>query len=70
MAENIGEFGLKRGSGAGKGSVISSTFGSRWEDEVKARLTKRQFPCSKCKVMKPEGECNKCAHIPENGRGW
>jgi hypothetical protein len=70
MDEQIGEFGAKRGTGAGKGSVISSTFGSRWEDEIRGRLKKRQLPCTKCGVMKAEGECNKCAHMPKDGKGW
>lgn len=70
MAENIGEFGLKKSSGAGKGSVISSTFGDNWLNGVSNRLKTRKYPCTSCKVVKPEGKCKSCGHVPQNGKGW
>jgi len=70
MAENIGEFGLKSGSGAGKGSVISSTFGDNWMEAASERLKSRKYPCSGCGVVKPEGKCKSCGHVPLIGKGW
>ena len=68
----LGEYGLKRSGGAGKGPVIKESFGEGWMDNINERLNKRCLPCSKCGVAKPEGQCgNKaCGHIPTDGKGW
>lgn len=70
MAENIGEFGLKSSATAGKGSVISSTFGESWLKSVEERLSKRRMSCSKCGVSKPSGKCESCGYEPTGFCGW
>ena len=66
----VGVFGVKQSAQNGKGSVISSTFGDGWLKSAEERLAKRQFPCSNCGVMKPEGHCVKCNYTPKGNRGW
>jgi hypothetical protein len=70
--KQIGEYGLKRSGGAGKGPVIKDSFGDGWQNNVLERLEKRCLPCSKCGVSKPEGPCGNeaCGYIPEGNRGW
>ncbi len=68
----IGEYGLKRSGGAGKGPVIQGSFGDGWLKNTEDRLDTRQFPCSACKFDKPSGKCPRpeCGHEPEGNRGW
>lgn len=69
---SIGEFGPKRGSGAGKGSVISSTFGESWEKEIEERLSKRTNICGnpKCNIERKPGKCKACGWEPKGNSAW
>jgi len=70
--KQIGEYGLKRSGGAGKGPVIKDSFGDGWLKNTEDRLDARQLPCSACKFDKPSGKCPRpeCGHEPEGNRGW
>ena len=65
--KQIGPHKVKRQ--AGKGSFISSTFGSSWLEATEDRLAKRRYECTRCGVLKPEGKCKACGYEPVNG-GW
>jgi len=67
-----GPFTASRGSGAGKGDIISGTFGEGWVENIAERLSKRTNKCGniKCGIDRPEGVCSVCGHIPEGSSGW
>ena len=70
---NHGPFGRKRGTGgAGKGDIISGTFGDGWEKNAEDRLSKRRYQCSnkECGKLKPSGKCEYCNFEPTSPRGW
>lgn len=71
-SRQLGEYGLKRSGGSGKGPVISATFGTGWEENILSRLNTRQLPCSACGFDKPSGKCPRieCGHEPGGNRGW
>jgi len=69
---SIGEFGTKRGGGAGKGDIISGTFGEGWEKEIEERLSKRTNICGspKCSIERKPGKCKVCGWEPKGFSAW
>ena len=70
--KQLGEFGLKRSSGAGKGPVIKDSFGDGWLQNTEDRLNAREQKCSACGFSKPSGDCprTECGYKPEGNMGW
>lgn len=71
-SSDIGEFGAKRGGGAGKGDLIGSSFGDGWLQNIEERLAKRTNICGnpKCNIERPAGKCATCGWEPREGKDW
>ncbi len=69
-SSDIGSFSIKRG--AGKGDLISSSFGEGWLSNVEDRLEAREASCGNpdCSVVRPSGVCGVCGWEPRGNRGW